>query len=71
MTESKSAHDELRRDSHFDESEKVIAVLGRLQNARLQKLVDENDLTIATFDGLPFAVAEEGRGVLSCDSTGK
>jgi hypothetical protein len=28
-------------------------------------------LTVATFEGLPFAVAEEGTGVLSRDSTGK
>jgi hypothetical protein len=31
----------------------------------------ENDLTDATFEGLPFAVAEESTRVLSCDSTGK
>jgi hypothetical protein len=31
----------------------------------------ENNLTVATFEGLPFAVAEEGTGVLSRGSTGK
>jgi hypothetical protein len=30
----------------------------------------ENDLTLASFEGLPFAVAKEGKGVLSRDSTG-
>jgi hypothetical protein len=35
------------------------------------EFANENDLTVATFEGLPFAVAEEGTGALSRDSTGK
>jgi hypothetical protein len=35
------------------------------------KFAKENGLTVATFEGLPFAITEEGTGVLSRDATGK
>jgi hypothetical protein len=39
--------------------------------ASFAEFAKENDLTVATFEGLPFAIAEDGTGVLTRDSTGK